>query len=114
RPDDVGERNGSLLLQYLSHMQSEEKPMFDPLCKLRPRPGSPPSSTGRGFFYSVSSCPPPIVSCYRTCAADRTAARRAASPSAMAATNKCLAQMNKSRTAAKATREQDRRAESPY
>ena len=30
------------------------------------------------------------------------------------ATNKCLAQMNKSRTAAKATREQDRRAESPY
>src|SRR5262245_43280103 len=28
--------------------------------------------------------------------------------------DKCLAQMNKSRTAAKATREQDRRAESPY
>ena len=27
---------------------------------------------------------------------------------AMAATNKCLAQMNKSRTAAKATKEQDR------
>jgi len=24
--------NGSLLLQHLSHMQSEERPMFDPLC----------------------------------------------------------------------------------
>jgi len=24
--------------------------MFDPLCKLRPRPGSPPSSNGRGLF----------------------------------------------------------------
>ena len=32
----------------------------------------------------------------------------------LAAMNKCLAQSNKSRTAAKATREQDRRAESPY
>jgi len=31
-------------------MQSEEKPMFDPLCKLRPRPGSPPSPNGRGLF----------------------------------------------------------------
>jgi transposase len=26
------------------------RPMFDPLCKLRPRHGSPPSSNGRGLF----------------------------------------------------------------
>jgi hypothetical protein len=81
-----------------------KRPMFDPLCQLRPRPGSPPGPQRPGPFSSVSSWPPPRVSCYRTCAADRTAARRAASPSAMAATNKCLAQSNKSRTAGAATK----------
>jgi len=30
RPDDVGVK--MYLLQHLSHMQSEGKPMFDPLC----------------------------------------------------------------------------------
>src|SRR5262249_30643626 len=43
------------LLQRCTHMQSEERPMVNPVCKLRPRPGSPPGPNGRGPFSSVSS-----------------------------------------------------------
>jgi hypothetical protein len=34
---------------FLPHAE-RTRPMYDPLCKLRPRPGSPPSSNGRGLF----------------------------------------------------------------
>jgi hypothetical protein len=40
--------------------------------------------------------------------APQIAARRAASPSAMAATNKCLAQINKSRGVAEATKKREK------
>jgi hypothetical protein len=42
---------------------------------LGPGLARPPAPTA-GAFFSVSSWPPPTVSCYRTCAADRTATRQ--------------------------------------
>jgi hypothetical protein len=40
--------------------------MFDPLCKLRPRPGSPPAPTAGAFFFrefvtSADSAPAPQI-----------------------------------------------------
>jgi hypothetical protein len=32
-------------------MQSEERPMFDPLCKLRPGLARPPAPTAGAFFF---------------------------------------------------------------
>ena len=64
--------------------------MFDPLCKLRPRPGSPPSSNGRAFFFLRRQ-------------------RTRAAVQAMAATNKCFAQSNKSRAGGKPTKKRERR-----
>jgi hypothetical protein len=73
--------NGSLLLQHLSHMQSERG-----RCSIRSANLGPawlaPQLQRPGPFSSVSWGPPPTVSCYRPCAADRTAARQAASPRA--------------------------------
>jgi hypothetical protein len=65
-----------------------------------------PPAPGQGLFPSADSLLRPPR------AADRIAARRAASPSAMAATNKCLAQSNKSCRADVATREADQFATS--
>src|SRR5262249_59963799 len=62
--------NASLLLQHLSHMQSERG-----RCSIRSA-NLGPGLARPGPFSSVSSWPPPTVSCYRTCAADRTAARQ--------------------------------------
>jgi hypothetical protein len=58
--------NGSLLLQHLSHMQSEGRPMFDPLCKLSPGLARPLAPTAGAFFFaefveSADSAPAPQI-----------------------------------------------------
>jgi hypothetical protein len=93
------ERENGSLLQHLSHMQSEEadvRPalLTEALARLAPQPQRPgPFSSGEFVDFLL----PHLRRRSHCC-------RRAASPSAMAATNKCLARNNKSRTGRGATK----------
>jgi hypothetical protein len=78
------------LLQHLSHMQSERGRYF--IRSANSGPGQArPQPLARAYFS------PATASCDRICG-------QAASPSAMAATNKCLARSNKSCAVGEATK----------